>query len=1114
MSEKIYNWKRFWCSHTSQVNLGDRGYLCDPESEYGHLLNPELVGLEAIADVPCLILLGEPGIGKSQEMKNLVKYTVESIQPSHPPLELNLRSCNNLATDLIKDQDFIDWSNGEHRLYLFLDSLDEGLLTIGNLATQLVDELSKNKYSDKLDRLYLRIACRTAVLPQFLEEGLQRLWPENLAIYELAPLRQVDVENAATEENIESQDFLSEVRDKALVPLAIKPLTLRFLLNIYKRNGNQFSVDQTLCSLYLEGCRLLCAENNLSRQGANQRGKLEPDQRLIIAARIAAITIFANRFAIWTGSNQGEASTEDVLLEQLILGNEFSKDRSIDVTESAIREVLDTGLFSSRGSNRIGWAHQTYAEFLAAWYLKQREVSLSTVKKLVFSSEDPEHKLISQLHETAAWLASMRSDVLHEVIKTDSDVLLRSDIPNDQSIQSLIVDNLLAQCNHEDSFDIGRDNYRRYSKLNHPGLSDQLRPYIIDSNKEIDVRDIAIDIAEVCKVYEIQEELVSLVLNPSESIRIRASAARSIGLIGEFRIRMKLRNLAFENILEDRDDQLHGYILRALWPDCITAQEIFDALTQPKTDNLIGAYSVFMNYKLVPKLEQNNLAVALKWLEGKGVRSTGHPFKEIGDAILLMAWNFFESPEIVEGFTRIALLQWNKHQKIITENDNKQSLSILEHSWKRRALIEQAVLIVTETENSFPFCPEKLFLSEDVFWMIKNIQESKSEKAQKIWAKIIERCFDRQNANQINAILVAATTNNILHNVFAFYFNPIKLDSIQARQQKDDYLFQKEQDNRLNPPLLNPLPRQRVIDQLESLEAGNLVAWCHLNSEMTLKPDSVGYHNNNDFITDLTKLPGWKDAEKNTKERIIKSAKKYILQENDISYEWIGTNSYNRPALAGCRAFQLLLKKDSDYLNNLNSEVWKKWAPVIIASPGNNPNLELIKLTYFNAPDKSIETLNSLINNKNYKHSVIDKFDKCWDEKLKSIFIKEVKNPLLSPQYFRELIEKFVKQKQLSDELRAFAKSLVVFPLPVEAYKREKILVVARMLIEDSDPSSWSFIWPIICQNPAFGREVFESNAFNYSHSALFDLTVKQISDLYIAVLSHNSIHGTIIFNG
>jgi predicted NACHT family NTPase len=348
MSEKIYNWKRFWCSRTSQVNLADRGYLCDPESEYGHLLNPELVGLEAIADVPCLILLGEPGIGKSREIENLVAHIRKTIEPPHRILERNLRSCNNLETYLIQNQDFIDWIKGEHQLYLFLDSLDEGILTVANLATQLVDEFSQDKYSDKLDRLYIRIACRTAVFPRILEEGIEKLWEKTSAIYELAPLRYVDVENAAMKEGLDSQNFLSEVWDKTLVPLAIKPLTLRFLLNTYKRNGGQFPSDQTLCNFYLDGCRFLCEEDNPSRQAAKQIGLLEPDQRLIIAARIAAITVFANRLAIWTGSSQGEVPAEDVLIKQLILGNEFFNGRPIDVTELAIQEVLGTGLFSSR----------------------------------------------------------------------------------------------------------------------------------------------------------------------------------------------------------------------------------------------------------------------------------------------------------------------------------------------------------------------------------------------------------------------------------------------------------------------------------------------------------------------------------------------------------------------------------------------------------------------------------------------------------------------------------------------------------------------------------------------------------------------------------------------
>ena len=38
-------------------------------------------------------------------------------------------------------------------------------------------------------------------------------------------------------------------------------------------------------------------------------------------------------------------------------------------SDEDVREVLDTGLFSARGERRMGWAHQTYEEFLGANYL-------------------------------------------------------------------------------------------------------------------------------------------------------------------------------------------------------------------------------------------------------------------------------------------------------------------------------------------------------------------------------------------------------------------------------------------------------------------------------------------------------------------------------------------------------------------------------------------------------------------------------------------------------------------------------------------------------------------------------------------------------------------------
>jgi hypothetical protein len=60
MSSQNYNFKRFWHPIISRINLSDGGFLYDPESEYGHIYNPDSVPFESIMSIPCLVLLGEP----------------------------------------------------------------------------------------------------------------------------------------------------------------------------------------------------------------------------------------------------------------------------------------------------------------------------------------------------------------------------------------------------------------------------------------------------------------------------------------------------------------------------------------------------------------------------------------------------------------------------------------------------------------------------------------------------------------------------------------------------------------------------------------------------------------------------------------------------------------------------------------------------------------------------------------------------------------------------------------------------------------------------------------------------------------------------------------------
>ena len=62
-----YEWKRYWCPRDGKYNLSLHGFLQDPGEN--HLYNPDLVTLDDISEIPCLVLLGEPGIGKSRTMQ-------------------------------------------------------------------------------------------------------------------------------------------------------------------------------------------------------------------------------------------------------------------------------------------------------------------------------------------------------------------------------------------------------------------------------------------------------------------------------------------------------------------------------------------------------------------------------------------------------------------------------------------------------------------------------------------------------------------------------------------------------------------------------------------------------------------------------------------------------------------------------------------------------------------------------------------------------------------------------------------------------------------------------------------------------------------------------------
>lgn len=1113
MSNQIYNWKRFWCPRTGSFNLSDGGYLVDPDSEWGHLCNPDVVPFESIAMLQCLVLLGEPGIGKTHAMQTAQNVIFNKIkEKGEQILCFDLRSYGSedrLVRNLFENTTFLSWKEGKHRLHVFLDSLDECLLRIDTLATLLIDELKKYP----IKRLSLRIACRTADWPNSLEDGLIQLWGKDaVGVYELTPLRRVDVIEAAKTNNLDHDVFLQEIDQKEVVPLAIKPVTLDFLINTYIKNG-RFPSTQT--ELYLQGCRKLCEETNESRSGARLMGSLTIEQCLAVASRIAAITVFSNRYAIWTGINRGDVPNEDTTIQELCGGNENADGSQFNVTEIAIKETLGTGLFSSRGPNRMGWAHQTYAEFLAARYLTKHKMTLTQIMSLLVHPGDTESNLVPQLHEAAAWIAGMVPEVFRKITSVNPEVLLRSDIATaDLKDRATLVESLLKVYDEEGLLDRNRDNRKRYKRFNHPGLAGQLRPYICDNTKGVIVRRVAINIAESCESQTLQSDLTNIALDQKETLSIRKEATYAIRRIAEDSTKVKLKPLATGEAGADPDDDLKGCSLQVLWPDHMNAEELFDTITDIKQERYFGAYQMFLLHELVPKLKPTDLPIALKWVEQQeSLQNSTHCFEKLMDSIILKAWEHLESPVILEAFSKIALSRLKHHDEIVGSHTEPAFRNILSNEENKRHKILEAILpLISDIENDTVclICPSTpLVLSKDVLWMLERLQEEKSKEIQFIWAKLINRAFDWRERGQLDAIIDASKSNPTLAETFSWLLKPVELNSPEAAKMKTDYLeTQKWLKHDKERPLLSPTPAERIARFLDECESDSSAAWWCLNMEMTLEPDSRHYGNERE--SDLTVLPGWKAADAVTRARIVETAKRYILEQDPKTYEWLGKNIIHRPAFAGYRALQLLLQEIPDFISSVPVNAWKKWAPTILANPisnsdSNGRNIDthnkLVKLSYQYAPEEIIQTLMVVIDKENNKYDLVDiirKVEDCWDDRLANALLIKVKDKNLKPECMGCLLGDLLTHRV--EEAKAFAESLIFLPPPISEVERTRAIVATRELMTHAEEAGWSAVWPAIQKDGAFGRKViellaYESDAFATKAGKL--LTENQLANLY-----------------
>ena len=156
---------RFWCPPSADYAVDAGGFLTDPEAQGfgGGSRNPNAVPTGSLAAHRCAVLLGEPGIGKSRVLAGT--GALAGVVDDVVRIDLaGYGSESRLIREVFEHPDITRWSAGDGSLALVLDSFDEAqrrVPTLGSIARAYVTGYP-------CERLYLRIACRTAEWPRTL----------------------------------------------------------------------------------------------------------------------------------------------------------------------------------------------------------------------------------------------------------------------------------------------------------------------------------------------------------------------------------------------------------------------------------------------------------------------------------------------------------------------------------------------------------------------------------------------------------------------------------------------------------------------------------------------------------------------------------------------------------------------------------------------------------------------------------------------------------------------------------------------------------------------------------------------------------------------------------
>jgi hypothetical protein len=1119
----VFPWVRYWTPLNKPIQLGasvfwggdSDGFLADPEDGFiGAEANKHLLTTERLLKprAGCYVLCGDPGMGKSRALDAALKAQTN---PHQLHLEFrDIPTWEQFYRQTKESKIWGEWVAGSHLITLTVDGVDEGLIKIDGFVGALAGMLK----TEPVSRLQLVLACRSLEWPQSEGQRLLALWggaqksPVSSAsgIYELCPLRERDVKLAAehalgSKKGINSgAGFLRELKRHRLIGLGSRPLTLKMLLSEFASGAGKFPLSHR--ELYRRCTRTLVRERDAGRL-TRLRNKNIPrltaseQQRLRVAGRIATLLLLSGRSSIATAEVVNPMDC-DLKVDEIAQGRDWLGEIPFEVTPILVDAALETPLFWPKAEGRVGFYHQTFAESLAAEYLGH--MPFPQVRSLLFKRDGHGEHVHPQLGELAAWMACESEPLLAHLLEHDPEVLLRSDVSGIRDHhKAALVDAVLRKARAEELFD-GAGLSRFFHTLRHPGLAKQLRLTFHDRSANHVARRLALGIAEACRLEEMLRDAVRCLRDPSDDSMHRVAAA-ALDELASPQTALRLAPLLRRPDMTEskRLHILHALLKHRVWSLSDALPYVAAALSRDSSSGYILAQHATSDDA------EMLLRYCLKW---RGCFDSISRFRP-----LVRAAHRFGVARINEQKIRLLLARvwWKARRQHQHDNfcradrlDDDDATPLPEllkrDAALRRRFIADLVLAAKDHPGDRKWNIVELVHMEDFETMLERASIG-SKWRRKIYAQVVTQCFwQAENATRSGQLIEALMHSAELREAFPWMRLWIIGADDSLAAAKSHYEAEKwRHDLQVRrTKKQKPTPESIWRRDLKNLTLRQPAThWITLAYNLSYIGDDG--RADDDERRDITTSPGWKYHDDSARQRILRGARRLILEvPGNPQHRMGGQSEFDELAYKAL----FLLRSEIERDPALADAVRRHWLPTIYDEFSNADahHLEMIALGYrIDADHMRLLLLDEMIRQSRSKEGycyALRGFSTCWDTVLATWVIRVIEREIHRPSTLSDLMS-YLAEHDAAAALHAWEK------LRRRHRRRSEpaaFVAATAALAGFHLFTFWDHLWPELVRSEGYAREVLLSlDRHEQRHflKGAANVPSSQLAELYLYLL-------------